>query len=213
MVWAAPPRRPSWSETAWAWAPWAASAAVWRGVCVRFALPASQQFLSACLALYVYSKVAHEVRRRWADRLQREWERKYRLPERDYTMGEIAAFDGSDPDRPIVIAVRGDVFNVSAGAGYYGRDGPYNIFAGKDATWLLAKGELELGTPEAMAKPLTNMEEQELDGWYNHFLFKYERIGRVATPEAEPEAEVGSDAAAAQATTSANSSEPRHPTS
>ena len=143
------------------------------------ALPASQQFLSACLALYVYSKIAHEVRRRWADRMQREWERKYRLPARDYTMDEIAAFDGSDPDRPIVIVVRGDVVNVSAGAGYYGRDGPYNIFAGKDATWLLAKGELELGTPEAMAKPLTVLEEQELDGWFNHFQFKYERIGRV----------------------------------
>lgn len=185
MVWAAPPRRPSWGETAWTWAPWVALAAAWRGACVQYALSMWRQVLCACVMLYVYSKIAHEVRRLWADRLQREWERKYKLPERDYTMSEIATFDGSDPDRPIVIVVRGDVFNVSAGAGYYGRDGPYNIFAGKDATWLLAKGELELGTPEAMAKPLTALEEQELDGWFNHFTFKYERIGRVRTDRAQ----------------------------
>ncbi|KAJ3401315.1 hypothetical protein HDV05_000574, partial [Chytridiales sp. JEL 0842] len=49
------------------------------------------------------------------------------------TTEQLAKFDGSDPSKPIYLAIMGKVYDVSAGAKYYGKDGSYNSFAGKDA--------------------------------------------------------------------------------
>ncbi|WPH03499.1 Hypothetical protein R9X50_00637900 [Acrodontium crateriforme] len=46
---------------------------------------------------------------------------------------ELQAYDGSDPSKPLYIALNGTIYDVTAGARVYGPGGPYHMFAGKDA--------------------------------------------------------------------------------
>lgn len=38
------------------------------------------------------------------------------VPERELTLKELAQHDGSDPDRPLMLAIRGTVFDITPGA-------------------------------------------------------------------------------------------------
>jgi len=50
------------------------------------------------------------------------------------TDAELKAYDGTDPDKPIYLAVNGTIFDVTAGRRHYGPGGSYHFFAGADAT-------------------------------------------------------------------------------
>jgi len=50
------------------------------------------------------------------------------------TDADLTAFDGSDPTKPIYLAINGTIYDVSAGARHYGPGGSYHFFAGKDAS-------------------------------------------------------------------------------
>ncbi|KAI9737605.1 MAG: hypothetical protein M1818_005609 [Claussenomyces sp. TS43310] len=47
---------------------------------------------------------------------------------------QLAQYDGSDPKKPIYLAVNGTIFDVSSGRKFYGPGGSYSFFAGADAT-------------------------------------------------------------------------------
>lgn len=49
------------------------------------------------------------------------------------TPDELKAFDGSDAEKPIYLAINGSVYDVSANRRTYGPGGSYNVFAGVDA--------------------------------------------------------------------------------
>lgn len=49
-------------------------------------------------------------------------------------MADLSAFDGKDAAKPIYVAIKGKVFDVSAKREMYGPGAGYNIFAGKDAS-------------------------------------------------------------------------------
>lgn len=50
------------------------------------------------------------------------------------SLSDLSAFDGQDPSKPIYVAIKGKVFDVSAKREMYGPGAGYNIFAGKDAS-------------------------------------------------------------------------------
>ena len=50
--------------------------------------------------------------------------------ERDYAISELVGYDGSDPNKPLLIGIRGQVYDVSRGRDFYGPGGPYGMFAG-----------------------------------------------------------------------------------
>lgn len=93
---------------------------------------------------------------------------------RDYTPRELARFDGKQPDGRILLAIKGQVFDVSAGRNFYGpgaslacqnglrharaallltlatlptrlSDGAYGNFAGRDASRGMAKQSFDEG--------------------------------------------------------------------
>jgi hypothetical protein len=58
----------------------------------------------------------------------------WRHPSNPFTPGELtlttvqlSQYDGSDPSKPIYLAIRGEVFDVSANPRIYGKGGAYNM--------------------------------------------------------------------------------------
>ena len=49
------------------------------------------------------------------------------------TVNELAAYDGTDPEKPIYLGLNGTIYDVSAGRRMYGPGAPYHAFAGADA--------------------------------------------------------------------------------
>jgi predicted heme/steroid binding protein len=49
------------------------------------------------------------------------------------TDAQLASYDGTDPAKPIYLALNGTIYDVSASPSTYGPGGSYSFFAGKDA--------------------------------------------------------------------------------
>jgi membrane-associated progesterone receptor component len=96
-----------------------------------------------------------------------------------FGLNKLAEFDGTDEDGPMLFAADGLVFNVWKGRHFYGPGGEYHIFAGRDATRLLAKTQLEEEEPEQLKVPLNIAEKAALAGWIYTFKNKYEIVGRL----------------------------------
>jgi membrane-associated progesterone receptor component len=102
-----------------------------------------------------------------------------RAEERDYTLAELADCDGSDLGKPLLLAIRGHVYDVGLGRDFYAPGGPYGMFAGKDCTRALAKVAFD---PELFTGDLEGLGRDELDKleeWIEMFEGKYRRVGRL----------------------------------
>ncbi len=99
--------------------------------------------------------------------------------ERDYTLAELGAFDGRDPERPILFAVQGKVFDVTRGRDFYGPNGPYGIFAGKDCTRALAKMSFDPEDCVGDVSGLDAYELEKLEEWVQSFEMKYPVLGKL----------------------------------
>ena len=99
--------------------------------------------------------------------------------ERDYSLSELAAYDGSDPQKPLLVGIKGHVYDVGRGRSFYGPGGPYGMFAGKDCTRALAKVAFD---PELFTGNIEGLDQEELDKleeWIEMFEGKYRRVGRL----------------------------------
>jgi predicted heme/steroid binding protein len=97
--------------------------------------------------------------------VQSEKARLAKIEPRDsWTVEELKQYNGEqDETGPILIAVKGDVFNVWKGRNFYGKDGEYHIMAGKDATRFLAKNRLEEESDENLGVELNIAERANLE--------------------------------------------------
>ncbi|KAH8591596.1 cytochrome b5-like heme/steroid binding domain-containing protein [Bisporella sp. PMI_857] len=93
----------------------------------------------------------------------------------------------------VYLAVRGQVFDVSSGRNFYGPGGPYENFAGRDASRGLAFGSFDedmltkdLEGPLDKLEDLGRDEWEALKGWEERFSEKYLVVGKlVAVGEEE----------------------------
>ena len=99
--------------------------------------------------------------------------------ERDYSLAELSGFDGSDPSKPLLIGVRGYVYDVTRGRDFYGPGGPYGMFAGKDCTRALAKVSFDADLFTGDLSGLDRDELDKLEEWIEMFDGKYRRLGRL----------------------------------
>lgn len=106
--------------------------------------------------------------------------RAYIEPKDYWTEAELSPYDGShDEDGPILFAADGLVFNVYKGRNFYLPGCEYHIFAGRDATRLLARNKLEEETEEEAKKTLNMAERAFLATWMYTFKGKYDIVGKL----------------------------------
>ncbi|KAG4941723.1 hypothetical protein JHK87_045594 [Glycine soja] len=135
----------------------------------------------------------------------------------EVTEEELKAYDGSDPEKPLLMAIKGQIYDVSQssikpckfvidGVGgcdkegktnasyllcrmFYGPGGPYALFAGKDASRALAKMSFEEKDLTGDISGLGPFEVEALQDWEYKFMGKYVKVGTVkkTVPVTEPE--------------------------
>ena len=117
----------------------------------------------------------YETREKERDRLA------YIEPKQVWKEEELQRYNGLNDDErgPLLMAVKGDVFNVYKGRNFYGPGGEYHIMAGRDATRFLAKNRLEEESDEEKAVELNIAERANLEAWYWAIKNKYDRVGSL----------------------------------
>ncbi|KAE9402910.1 cytochrome b5 [Gymnopus androsaceus JB14] len=106
-----------------------------------------------------------------------------------YTAKTLEPFSGKDNGR-ILLAINGIVFDVTAGRNFYGPNGMYGNFAGRDASRGMAKQsfDIEMLTPvDQPLDKLTDLQPDEIEnmkGWIEHFSNKYIVCGKLVENDA-----------------------------
>lgn len=105
----------------------------------------------------------------------------------DFVPKTLAKHNGVD-DPKVFIGIKGKVYDVTAGKAFYGPGGPYENFAGRDASRGLALNSFDPSVLTAITEPLdtleglTSEEVESLDNWQSHFENKYKTVGTLSNP-------------------------------
>ncbi|KAI1462005.1 cytochrome b5 [Annulohypoxylon moriforme] len=104
---------------------------------------------------------------------------------RVFTPRTLLPYNGEN-GMPVFLAVRGRVFDVTSGRNFYGPGGPYENFAGRDASRGLAFHSFaedmltkDLDGPLDKLDGLGPEEFESLKGWEERFLSKYMVVGKL----------------------------------
>ncbi|KAF6148998.1 hypothetical protein GIB67_009617 [Kingdonia uniflora] len=108
---------------------------------------------------------------------------------------ELKVYDGSDPKKPLLMAIKAQIYDVSQSRMFYGPGGPYALFAGKDASRALAKMSFEKEDLTGDIAGLGPFELDALQDWEYKFMSKYVKVGTIK--KADVDAPPPSDTSAA----------------
>ncbi|GMH08999.1 hypothetical protein Nepgr_010839 [Nepenthes gracilis] len=92
---------------------------------------------------------------------------------------ELKQYDGSDDKKPLLMSIKGQIYDVSQSRMFYGPGGPYALFAGKDASRALAKMSFEKEDLTGDISGLGPFELEALQDWEYKFMSKYVKVGTV----------------------------------
>lgn len=106
---------------------------------------------------------------------------------RDFTVEDLKKYDGKGPDGRILIAVNGSVYDVTRGKRFYGPDGPYAAFGGRDASRGLATFSVVPGKDDY--DDLSDLNTTEMNSileWEEQFKERYDYVGKLLKPGEAP---------------------------
>ena len=120
---------------------------------------------------------------------------------RTFTASELSQYDGRDGG-PIYLAILGDVFDVSTGRKYYGQQGGYSVFAGRDGSRAFITGCFD---EQGAVPDVRGLSERELDSlrrwrdfYAEHDTYRY--VGKILNPALPDDAPLPLDLCKAQQT-------------
>ncbi|TPX44266.1 hypothetical protein SeMB42_g04391 [Synchytrium endobioticum] len=111
---------------------------------------------------------------------------------RNFTLEELKQYDGTDPAKPIYLAILGKVYDVSNGRGYYAKpNGSYSMFAGTDAGRAFVTGCFETHLTHDL-RGLTDAEIDSIKGWQQFYdnADNYYFVGRIHYPPIDPDSPI-----------------------
>ncbi|RID58815.1 hypothetical protein BRARA_F02083, partial [Brassica rapa] len=120
----------------------------------------------------------------------------------EITEEELKQYDGSDSKKPLLMAIKGQIYDVSQSRVFYGPGGPYALFAGKDASRALAKMSFEENDLTGDVSGLGPFELDALQDWEYKFTSKYVKVGTIQKKDeegkesTEPSTNTGEEASA-----------------
>ncbi|CAH8391640.1 unnamed protein product [Eruca vesicaria subsp. sativa] len=103
----------------------------------------------------------------------------------EITEDELKQYDGSDPQKPLLMAIKHQIYDVTQSRMFYGPGGPYALFAGKDASRALAKMSFEEKDLTWDISGLGPFELEALQDWEYKFKSKYATVGTVKVTSSE----------------------------
>ncbi|KAI8992934.1 progesterone binding protein [Trametes punicea] len=96
-----------------------------------------------------------------------------------FTVEQLKQYDGSDSSKPIYVAIKGTVFDVTRKADTYGKGKSYNLFAGKDASRALGMSSLKEEDAVSDYSTLSEADMKTLNDWFDFFSKRYNVVGKV----------------------------------
>ncbi|PIA17790.1 cytochrome b5 [Coemansia reversa NRRL 1564] len=140
--------------------------------------------LSICLSFLITETAFWGHKNKWTN-----WRNYIPRKQRVFTQLELLQYDGTNPEQPILLAIEGDVYDVTLGSGFYGPGSSYHLFAGRDAS--RAFGTNCLSRNDHLTHDTRGLSEGELAGirgW--HRLFdnhqRYVKVGVVSLDPIDP---------------------------
>ncbi|KAJ8765900.1 hypothetical protein K2173_020416 [Erythroxylum novogranatense] len=97
------------------------------------------------------------------------------------TEQELRAYDGSDPNKPILVAIKGQIYDVSDSRMLYGPGGPYAMFAGREVSRAFALLSFNPRDFNANLEDLGEAEFAILQDWVDKFEEKYVKVGKLVS--------------------------------
>ena len=100
-------------------------------------------------------------------------------PSIEITLEELSKYNGLDPYRPLALAVKGHVYDVSRGVAFYGPGKTYSVYAGKEVSRALGKMSLQDSDCTGDLSDFTEKEYRILEQWEEKLAAKYPVLGTI----------------------------------
>ncbi|KAJ1958563.1 hypothetical protein GGI12_004699 [Dipsacomyces acuminosporus] len=140
--------------------------------------------LSVCLSYLITESALWGYQSKWTN-----WRNYIPRTQRTFTQQELAQYDGSDPTKPLLLAIEGDVYDVTSGWAFYGPGSSYSLFAGRDSSRAFGTNCLSRGDHLTHdTRGLTDGEIAAIKGWHKFFdnHQRYVKVGVVKLGALDP---------------------------